>query len=178
MRSQVARSVAAVALALGVLAGCQSLPGDDVAPGATASDDGAPSGDATPSPPATTGDPRPPSASPDEPAGGGVPADLTVEVDTTGEGTTTAWTLTCAPAGGDHPDPEAACAALAAAWPDAFDPVPAGTMCTQQYGGPQTAVIAGTVAGESVSARFSRTNGCEISRWDAVADVLRNRGGA
>lgn len=85
---------------------------------------------------------------------------------------TTEWTLTCDPDGGDHPRPEDACRGLAAATPDAFAPVPADMMCTQQYGGPQTATIEGTWRGESVDATYDRTDGCEIARWDALATVL------
>jgi hypothetical protein len=81
------------------------------------------------------------------------------------------WTLTCDPAGGTHPDPAAACAALAAA-DDPFAPVPDDVACTQQYGGPQTATVVGTHRGEPVDAAFSRTDGCQISRWDAVAPLL------
>lgn len=81
------------------------------------------------------------------------------------------YTLRCDPPGGDHPDPEAACAALdRAARP--FAPVPADQACTQVYGGPQTATIDGTWRGELVSARYDRTDGCEIARWDALTDVF------
>lgn len=89
-------------------------------------------------------------------------------------------TLECDPAGGDHPDPSAACAALAAASEggrDPFAPTPADAVCTQLYGGPQTATVTGTWRGAPVDARFDRTNGCEISRWDAL-EALLGRGGA
>ncbi|MHA7263111.1 subtilase-type protease inhibitor [Arthrobacter sp. TMN-37] len=49
-------------------------------------------------------------------------------------------------------------------------------VCTDIYGGPQTASITGTVNGETIRARFARTNGCEISRWDAVRDILGTGG--
>ncbi len=95
---------------------------------------------------------------------------LTVTVGTGGSAQRT-YTLGCDPPGGDHPDPEAACAALAAARRP-FAPVPKDLQCTQIYGGPQTATIAGTWRGEQVSASFDRTDGCEIARWDALAPVL------
>jgi hypothetical protein len=82
------------------------------------------------------------------------------------------WTLTCDPPGGDHPHAEAACRSLENAGRDPFAPVPRGMMCAQQYGGPQTATIQGTWSGESVSAAYKRTDGCEIARWDAISDVL------
>ncbi len=86
------------------------------------------------------------------------------------------WTLTCDPAGGNHPDPVAACAALAAA-ADPFAPTPPDQACTMIDGGPQTATIVGTYRGVSVTASYSRSNGCEIARWDAVAPVLVVQGG-
>lgn len=118
----------------------------------------------------------------DEPPGDAdpahLPADLTIRVDPTGEGAYLTTTLTCDPVGGDHTDPEAACDALAAAGVAAFDPPPADEMCTQIYGGPQVAEVEGTVDGSVVRAGFSRTDGCEIARWDALVDLLGERGGA
>jgi Subtilisin inhibitor-like len=76
-------------------------------------------------------------------------------------------TLTCDPDGGSHPDPAEACDALLSN-EDALEPVSGDAACTEIYGGPQEA----TVVGRDVKARFSRTNGCEIDRWDALAAVL------
>ncbi|MFP5311915.1 MAG: serine protease inhibitor, partial [Actinomycetes bacterium] len=50
--------------------------------------------------------------------------------------------------------------------------------CTQQYGGPQTAAVTGVVDGVAVDSTFARTNGCEISAWNAAKDVLGSAGGA
>ena len=47
------------------------------------------------------------------------------------------------PPGGDHPRAEAACRALETAPRDPFAPVAKDTLCTQMYGGPQTATITG-----------------------------------
>jgi hypothetical protein len=49
---------------------------------------------------------------------------------------------------------------------------PPGRACTEIYGGPQTATIKGTLKGEPVDARFSRTDGCQIARWQRVRAVL------
>jgi hypothetical protein len=87
------------------------------------------------------------------------------------------WTLTCDPPGGSHPNPAAACAALAAT-ADPFSATPPDRACTMIYGGAQTATIVGTYRGLSVNASYSRTNGCEIARWDTVAAVLVIPGGA
>ena len=82
------------------------------------------------------------------------------------------YTLSCgdSPAG-DHPDAEAACAHLAGiAQP--FAPLPDDMMCTEQYGGPETAHITGRWNGEPVDLELSRTNGCYISQWESLGPVL------
>lgn len=172
----VAAAAVVVALALG---GCQTgrAPVEDdgdgvVSPGGVASpddpvssDDGDDLGDLIGSP----------SVDGEVPTGP-VTADLTVVVDATGEGATTTWTLTCEPTGGDHPEAEEACAALTAGRA-ALAPTPPGQMCTEQWGGPQTATVTGTIDGETVRATFSRVNGCEISRWDALEPLLGGTGG-
>lgn len=84
---------------------------------------------------------------------------------------TQTWTLTCDPPGGDHPDPAAACGALAAAG-DPFAPLPSDVVCAQQYGGDQTARISGTYRGEPVDLALSRVDGCRIQQWDRLGAVL------
>ncbi|MEU8757721.1 SSI family serine proteinase inhibitor [Streptomyces sp. NPDC048659] len=77
--------------------------------------------------------------------------------------------------GGSHPAAENACKRLeqfAVAGSDPFAPVPAGQSCTQQYGGPATAHVTGDWQGRRIDARFSRANGCEISRWENLRPVL------
>jgi hypothetical protein len=111
------------------------------------------------------------SVTPTSSSGTEVPADLTIVVDD-GKGTKTTWHLTCSPAGGDHPDPAKACAALARRGRIALAAVPADQLCTQVYGGPQTARIMGTWQGEPVDVRLSRTDGCQIARWDALVGLL------
>lgn len=86
------------------------------------------------------------------------------------------YTLVCDPAGGNHPDPEAACRSLSE-MRNPFAPVPSDAMCTQIYGGPHTATVTGTFRGEPVNARFSRTDGCEIARWDRHVALLVETGG-
>jgi hypothetical protein len=51
----------------------------------------------------------------------------------------------------------------------AFAPVPPEQPCTMIYGGPQQALVTGTLAGRRVWARFRRTDGCEIARWQRLA---------
>lgn len=86
------------------------------------------------------------------------------------------YSLVCEPAGGDHPDPEAACRLLSEL-EDPFAPVPPDAMCAEIYGGPQTATVTGTLRGEPVNAEFSRTDGCQIARWDKHATLLVETGG-
>jgi Subtilisin inhibitor-like len=76
-------------------------------------------------------------------------------------------TLTCDPDGGSHSDPSGACDALLQN-EDALKPVAGDVACTEIYGGPQLA----TITGPGVHATFSRENGCEIARWDALKAVI------
>ena len=69
---------------------------------------------------------------------------------------------------GTHPNKKAICAAIAKQGTRLFAPVPAGTACTQIYGGPETAAIAGTVKGRKINSKFSRTDGCQIARWNTA----------
>jgi hypothetical protein len=141
--------VAVAALVIGMLAlgtaGCGSVAGGPASPGAPGA--------------SSTG-------------GSTVPAtsELDIVVDD-GRGTRTTWRLTCDPPGGDHPDPAAACAALdaGARW---LRPVPADLACTQIYGGPETATVTGVWRGTPVDATFSRTDGCQIARWDGLVGLF------
>ena len=94
-----------------------------------------------------------------------------VSITVTRDGRTREATLECDPNGGTHPSPDEACRALAANV-GALDPVPGDVACTQIFGGPERARIEGTVSGRRVDARLSRSNGCEISRWDHLERVL------
>ncbi|MFF9063961.1 SSI family serine proteinase inhibitor [Streptomyces sp. NPDC014891] len=89
--------------------------------------------------------------------------------------------LTCHPAGGTHSAAQAACDRLddLTTWgTDPFAPVPPDSLCTMQYGGPATARVTGTWAGRPVDAVFSRSDGCEIARWDGFVPVLPDLAGA
>jgi hypothetical protein len=77
-------------------------------------------------------------------------------------------TLRCGPPGGTLPKPAIVCAKLTKL--DApFAPVPADTMCSQIYGGPQVAHVRGTYRGKKVNAVFNRKDGCQIARWKRVS---------
>lgn len=91
--------------------------------------------------------------------------DLAIRVWPQGQGRPRTWTLRCDPAGGSLPAARAACSQLSR---EALRPLPRDAICTQIYGGPQRARVTGRIDGEPIDARFSRSNGCEIHRWDSV----------
>ncbi|MEU0134904.1 SSI family serine proteinase inhibitor [Streptomyces sp. NPDC006296] len=83
--------------------------------------------------------------------------------------------LECGPAGGSHPAAQRACDLLDEAAEEGDNPFVAtdrNAMCTLQAGGPAAARVQGTWQGETIDARFSRANGCEISRWNNLVPVL------
>lgn len=82
------------------------------------------------------------------------------------------WTLACEPARGTLPGAARACRRLLA-MRRPFRAVPRGVACTEIYGGPQVAEVRGTLRGRPVTARFSRTDGCQIERWNRVSFLFR-----
>jgi hypothetical protein len=75
--------------------------------------------------------------------------------------------------GSTLPDPGAALAAVERFGEEVFfAPRRADMMCTQQYGGPQVAVVTGSFHGRPVHTRFSLTDGCEIARWRSMAPLF------
>jgi hypothetical protein len=179
--------LSALALAALLISSCSPTPeggspsasAPPSSPSVTASVTPEPSPDTETSVPAPAPEPsRPPAAGP-----GQGNAELAITVIPAEGEPEVSHTLVCeagVPAAeSSHPAPEAACAALKenAAL---LSPETGGTaqVCTEQYGGPQTATVTGVVDGVPVEAEFSRTNGCEISAWDAAKDVLGAAGGA
>jgi Subtilisin inhibitor-like len=99
-------------------------------------------------------------------SGGSAPTDLTITVWPQGpSGPSREWTLQCDPGVGSLPDAAKACASLTA---ELLRPLPPDTICTQIYGGPQTARVQGRFEGRDVDVRYGRANGCEIHRWDSA----------
>ena len=92
-------------------------------------------------------------------------------------GTFERWTLRCAPPGGTLPNRRRACSKLSNMTVRAFAQVPQDAICTQIYGGPQKAVVKGTVGGQRIWASFRRRNGCEIDRLDRFSPWLLPPGG-
>jgi hypothetical protein len=88
------------------------------------------------------------------------------------------WTLRCNPPRGTLARAANACRKLATGGARLFAPVPKNVACTEIYGGPQVARVVGTVKGVRVWASLSRTNGCQISRWERLSPWLLPAGGA
>ncbi len=104
--------------------------------------------------------------------------ELTISVDS-GNREPLRWTLICDPPGGDHPLAAPACellAKFAGQEVDPFAPPRKNRACTDLYGGPDTATVSGVWRGRPVQASFSRVDGCEISRWDALGPLLGGAG--
>lgn len=82
----------------------------------------------------------------------------------------TTWTLRCDPAAGTLPSRASVCRRLLAAGGAAvLRRPPSDRACAEIWGGPQKAVVKGTIAGRRVYAVLTRTDGCEIERWNRTA---------
>lgn len=104
------------------------------------------------------------------PAAGAAPTtQLTITYWAGGQGTGTPlrWTLECGPAGGTLPRPAAACAKLAGTRAP-FAPPRSDQVCTEIYGGPQVAIVAGRYEGRRVWVKLQRRDGCEIARFQRL----------
>jgi hypothetical protein len=83
--------------------------------------------------------------------------------------------LRCNPTGGDRADAVNACDrlnVLAKAGRNPFAPPRANEVCSVDYDGPESATVLGTWRGKQVRAAYSRVNGCEIARWNAISQLL------
>lgn len=75
------------------------------------------------------------------------------------------------------PNRKRACAKLSTMTLAAFAQVPKDVLCTEIYGGPQKAVVKGTIGSQRIWSSFRRRNGCEISRWARFSPWLLPLGG-
>jgi hypothetical protein len=98
----------------------------------------------------------------------GASTELTISLDTDGSGGESPNELNLSCPGGDA----AACQAIADLPEDPMAEIPVDQACTEVYGGPDILSVQGTLRGEQVAGSFSRTNGCEIERFDRFTDVL------
>jgi hypothetical protein len=149
----------------------------------SASSSPAPSGSTAPDTESTVPAPSPgPATGPSAGPGQGN-AELAITVKPSAGEPEVHYTLVCVSGVPDseskHPNADAGCAALkengALLAPPALRTDQA---CTEQYGGPQEATVTGVVDGVPVDDAFKRTNGCEISAWNAAQDVIGATGGA
>ncbi len=110
----------------------------------------------------------------------GVSAELTITIEHP-DAATVEYQVVCSESsatitGLDGLSADAACSRLGI--PEVQDrliapPDPGERVCTEIYGGPDTAHVRGMLDGQSVDTVVDRTNGCGISDWDNVlADVL------
>ncbi|TQJ58495.1 subtilisin inhibitor-like [Arthrobacter sp. SLBN-83] len=177
-----------LAVTAGLVSGCSGTPDNgttgSTAPSTEGSSSSSPAGSATPSPDTETSETAPAPATSRPSAGPGQGnAELAITLVPSQGAPEVNYTLVCTSgtpaAESSHPNAAAACTAIKAN-PDILAPVKPGSSqaCTQQYGGPQKATITGVVDGVAVDSSFARTNGCEISAWDAAKDVLGTAGGA
>ena len=92
---------------------------------------------------------------------------VTVDRDGPGHAAPVVLRLTCR-TGSRRPG----CRALRRVPRAAFAPPDPGVLCTQEYGGPETARVTGRIGGRRVDAAFHRHDGCGIARWELAAPLL------
>lgn len=98
--------------------------------------------------------------------------DLAVQYDAGDGSPASSWTLTCGGSvAGSHPQAARACEHLSSL-EQPFAPPPADQICSQQFGGPQTATVTGRWRGEPVELSLSRTDGCRIAQWDSLVPLV------
>jgi hypothetical protein len=68
---------------------------------------------------------------------------------------------------------DAPCLAIAELEASDFDPPSVDQGCTELFGGPDVATIQGEINGEEVDAELTRSNGCEIERFDVAVPLLQ-----
>lgn len=115
------------------------------------------------------------------PAKDSMDADLTIEIRADGTTVSETYRLVCSdgqPAeGSNHPRAAASCTVLLNHGEQLRALPRKDQICTEIYGGPQEATIAGTLNGEDVLKQLGRKNGCEISEWQTF-EPLVGPGGA
>ncbi len=177
----------AVALSVGLMSACSAGTGGSEPTSSAPSS--VPTGTSTPSatlaPDAETSVPAPPPSAPSGlPSGPGAGnAELAITVKPSENEAAVNYTLVCQggvpSAESKHPSAETACTAVKEN-PAILSPSTKNTdqACTEQYGGPQQATVTGIVDETPVDVTFARTNGCEISAWNAAQAILGSSGGA
>ena len=96
--------------------------------------------------------------------------ELTITLDADGTGGESALQAEVVCPGANAP--QQLCSTIEELPDDPAAPVPPDTPCTEIYGGPDVVTIEGTLKAESIDARLTRENGCEIERFDRFATLL------
>ena len=97
---------------------------------------------------------------------------LTVRYDP-GPGAATRATLTCRGAHASGTGYLRRVAAAACRRARHLPPRPSGRqVCTEIFGGPQTARLTGRVGSRRVARTLTRVNGCKIAEWDATVPLV------
>lgn len=106
------------------------------------------------------------------PPGAGVDLEITIDHPDIDAHT---YRITCADGtaaveGSDAIDAGEACAQLAqlSVQERLVEGPPADRVCTEVYGGPDTATVVGSIDGRPVDTVIDRTNGCGIAEWDQL----------
>ena len=110
-------------------------------------------------------------------------ADLTITYQLTPDGEPVVYQLACLGDTATRLDPasddggisaDAECLALNddAIRTRLIEGAPTDVMCTEEYGGPETATIVGQLDGEDVDTSFDRANGCGIGDWTLMQALL------
>lgn len=171
-----APALATLALTALLLTGCGGSAGSEpTTKGPTSlespSAQPSPSNGTVPSSSPSSGTPAP------ETADGNFNVELRIEVTSSPDAQAQEYLLQCdgtTPSEASNvPDPAAACALVEESAQALFFTKPDPTLqCTQQFGGPQTATVTGTVDGRPVQSDFARSDGCEIDRWQSMEPIL------
>ncbi|CAB4824170.1 unannotated protein [freshwater metagenome] len=82
------------------------------------------------------------------------------------------WTLKCQPTSGTMKNSKPACRNLLKI-SNPFAKADPNQMCSEIYESAEVATVKGTWNGKKVSARFAKTNSCEITRWNALKFLIQ-----
>jgi Subtilisin inhibitor-like len=95
---------------------------------------------------------------------------LTIELTAGKDVTAKRWTLRCEPAGGNYPDPPAACAKLSRLQ-TILNPAPVHIMCPMIMADASSYIVYGTILGKKVHETIP-DGGCSLSRWNELKGIF------
>ncbi|CAB4911467.1 unannotated protein [freshwater metagenome] len=97
---------------------------------------------------------------------------LTITYQQTPESKVQKWTLKCQPTAGSMKNSKSACRNLLKI-SNPFAKADPNQMCSEIFESAEVATVKGTWNGKKVSARFAKTNGCEITRWNTLKFLIQ-----